>query len=51
MLKLHSEKGFDGIEYRRSKDIDDKLMDGQPALWGELIYGFDEGDGWIRCDV
>jgi len=36
-----------GLGYRKSKHLEDKV--GKTiAHWGELVYGFDEGDGWLR---
>jgi len=42
----------DGLCYRRSKHMDDKVDTLEKALdiapWGEFIDGIDEGDGWVR---
>jgi len=38
-----------GLSYRRSKDLEEKIdsqTDG--ALWGSIVLGCDEGDGWLK---
>jgi len=36
-----------GIEYRNSKDINDRSQEREK--WGSVISAEDEGDGWVRC--
>jgi len=40
--------GTPGLAYRTSKHFEDKH--GGLAMWGDLISGVDDGDGWIRCE-
>lgn len=39
-----------GLAYRRSRNLGDQ-MPGAIAMWGESVRGFNEGDGWVRCEV
>jgi hypothetical protein len=43
----HLRSSTAGLAYRKSKNLDDKVGKGV-ADWGSLVYGYDEGDGWIR---
>jgi len=37
-----------GLAYRASKNLEDLLKPDQALLWGTLVTGMDEGDGWLR---
>ena len=42
---------FDGVQYRLSKNLDDKEEESSPAAWGTTVSGFEDGDAWIRVKV
>jgi len=42
-------EGTDGLGYRQSKRLDDKLD--IFAEWGSLVKGIDTGDGWLHAQV
>lgn len=48
----HLEGKPGGLRYRASKNLDD-LVDGvdEGVAFGELLTGFDEGDGWVRIEL
>eukprot|EP00930_Biecheleria_cincta_P028930 TRINITY_DN20133_c0_g1_i2.p1 TRINITY_DN20133_c0_g1~~TRINITY_DN20133_c0_g1_i2.p1 ORF type:complete len:1123 (-),score=191.55 TRINITY_DN20133_c0_g1_i2:15-3383(-) len=39
----------DGIGYRYSKDLDDKVAE-KTARWGSVVRGIDCGDGWVKVN-
>ncbi|CAK0876011.1 unnamed protein product [Prorocentrum cordatum] len=39
--------GMESVAYRKSKNMDDKLV-GVHALFGEEVEGVDEGDDWVK---
>lgn len=39
--------GTGGLVLRRSKNLDDRCED-LAAMWGKIVLGADEGDGWVR---
>lgn len=41
-------EGHSGVQYRLSKNMQDKIQGAKPALWGEVVLGLDEGDGWLK---
>lgn len=45
VLQIH---GRTGIRYRYSKCMKDKVRSENPAFWGEVVQGVDEGDDWLR---
>ena len=43
IIESHAE----GIVFTKSKKMEDRCSTTGSLPWGELIYGFDEGDGWL----
>jgi hypothetical protein len=50
LLTKSRQAAMKGICFRRSKSNDD-VVDTEIQLWGSLIYGSGEGDGWVRFDM
>lgn len=46
-----SQARFGGLSYRKSKQMEDRLEEGLGPVWGVVLDGVDEGDGWVRLNV
>ena len=44
--KEHLKGSSSGVGCRLSKDL--RNFDNHIAFWGTVVYGIDEGDGWLR---
>jgi hypothetical protein len=40
--------GTSGLAYRKSKCVEDRVLDVEGPSWGTEVEGVDEGDGWLK---
>lgn len=40
-----------GLAYRSGKSFEARRTDVEGPMWGDIVEGVDEGDGWLRCSV
>lgn len=38
----------DGVGYRASPDLEDKVVPARTALWGTVVHGVADDEGWLR---